>query len=303
MYGFDFIELEDGGYLMTFTGCDESYEDDTFFIKYNSDGSEAWRTKFGGSGDKSDDYLERAIQASDGNIYGFLWCESTDLGVTNNGSHDIIVIKVDESNGQLVNIASYGGSGRDELIDAIEVDDGFVVLGVTYSKNLGFGVHSDGTAILLKFTKDLNLEWVKSEPSNTQSLYSSLLKLDNNSFLIGGSIGTNALLRKVNNIGETLWENILDLGSKKYAFYNESIDYLNLNNNNILGVGRIYPNDLIEVNGPKGYWDVFIFKYNMNGELLNIKFLGGNDAKNINNVTFGKNGDIIIDISSRSSDI
>ena len=132
---------------MTFTGCDESYEDDTFFIKYNSDGSEAWRTKFGGSGDKSDDYLERAIQASDGNIYGFLWCESTDLGVTNNGSHDIIVIKVDESNGQLVNIASYGGSGRDELIDAIEVDDGFVVLGVTYSKNLGFGVHSDGTAI------------------------------------------------------------------------------------------------------------------------------------------------------------
>ena len=169
VYGFDFIELKDGGYLMTFTGCNESYEDDAFFIKYNSDGSEAWRTKFGGSGDKSDDYLKRTIQASDGNIYGFLWSESTDLGITNNGSYDIIIIKIDESTGQLLNIVSYGGSGAEEVIDAVEVDDGFIIVGATRSKNLGFGVHNDGTAILLKFTKDLDLKWIKSEAGN-QSL-------------------------------------------------------------------------------------------------------------------------------------
>lgn len=128
----DIIKTEDGNYVVTghtFSADTDvsknNGESDVWMIKIDDSGNLLWETTLGGS---QFDAAENVSLAKDGGFIISGNSKSADVDVTENeGENDIWVIKTD-ADGTLIWQDSYGGTGLDFGFDALQSNDGGIVL-------------------------------------------------------------------------------------------------------------------------------------------------------------------------------
>ncbi len=125
-----------GGYFVAATQERGSlYHDDIVLIRTSILGDSLWAKYYGGS---KDDWICGVFPTIDGNYYLVGTAASTDGDITYNpypGFANLWIIKIDSSGNKLWDKV-YGGSNKDEAMNAVVTSDGgLVVLSGTYSYN------------------------------------------------------------------------------------------------------------------------------------------------------------------------
>ncbi len=189
-----------GGYVVVGSSLstDSSGDDtDSAIIKYNKDGTIAWSHSTGGSAHES--YIS-VIEVSDGYVVvGSSW--STDAPEWGNkGRSDAIIVKYNED-GKIVWSHSAGGKYSDDYNSIVEVSDGYVVVGGSWSKNApewGSNGRSSSDAIIVKYNKDGTIAWSHNAGGSAHETYKSVIAVPDGYVAIGDS----------DSIDASEWENI-----------------------------------------------------------------------------------------------
>lgn len=128
--GYSVEQTNDGGFIITGYTCSYgSGERDVWLIKTDANGSEEWNKTFGGS-DSDEGFSVQ--QTDDG---GFIITGYTySYGV---GANDVWLIKTDTNGNEEWN-KTFGGGSSDEGNSVVQIaDDGFIIIGRTYSYGAG----------------------------------------------------------------------------------------------------------------------------------------------------------------------
>jgi len=172
--GHDILALEDGGMIVL--GVTHSQGDD--------DG-DIWILEFDSDGNSVDTLLISMV----GRQVGYSFVE-TDLheyvigGITsssNSGVTDAFIIKVDEL-GEVVWKFSYGGIYNDMGSAIIYSDGGWVLVGQTYSYDVG-----GGDILLLKVNDFGELEWTETIGGSSQDFAYDIKLAQDGGYIISGS--------------------------------------------------------------------------------------------------------------------
>ena len=141
---------------------------DFWIVKLSTAGNLLWQKPFGGSGEE----IAKSIQlTTDGGYIAAGYTQSTDGDVTgNHGNADFWVVKTD-SDGNLQWQKTYGGTGNEKAEQIQKTSDGgYVLTGVTTSKNNG-DITGDpsiqGLDWVVKIDNAGNIQWQKLYGGNT----------------------------------------------------------------------------------------------------------------------------------------
>jgi len=146
------LETEDGylagGYTFSYGGL---YNEDFWLIKVDRNGNEIWNKTYG----TKDGVLGGITKAKDG---GYLIVGSVP-GFKNNVDivDDVLLLKIDE-NGDMIWYKSFGGNNTEAGDCIIEIDDGYLISGVTVS----YATYGVSDAWLIKIDEKA----IINEPSN-----------------------------------------------------------------------------------------------------------------------------------------
>ncbi len=254
-----------------------------FLVCYSQQASNIiWERTYGGSGAESTTSLK---QTSDKGFVMVGTTDSNDGDITNHHSHgDMWVVKTDSSNAIQWQIC-VGGTGDDDGSDIIETSDsGFIVVGGTGTFNNGdvFGLHgaTASDAFVVKLNKYGVIDWTKCYGGSGYDGASSIKRLNDSSFIIGGTSSINngdvlsnqgssdAWLFCIDSIGNFKWGKSFG-GSK-----GETLGDLAVINNEIIVVGSTVSNDL-GFPANHGYWDIMVASFSNLGILKWVKCFGG----------------------------
>ena len=156
---------------------------DGFVVKYNADHTEAWRGYVGGTGD---DYFSSVAQLADGSYVAVGFAKSLDGDMSEIAKHtkatayDGLIAKFDSASAAdsaiaASKVAAFGGTGNDYFQDvAATADGGFVAVGRAASNDGDLagkrdGAESSASALVVKFDKDLNQQWVTVVDASSKS--------------------------------------------------------------------------------------------------------------------------------------
>lgn len=164
---------------------------DFLIVKYDADGNEVWAKTFGGN---KTDYFSSIVEDSKGDLIAVGYSESTDLGVTNMGKRDAIIMKLD-SNGNQKWIKSYGGSLHDALYSIAPTKSGdFIIAGASYSTNWDILNNNGGNeAFLLKINGDGEIIFLSSYGGSGNDSFSYVMEASNGDFVGFGYIASTDL--------------------------------------------------------------------------------------------------------------
>ncbi len=192
--GWSVNETDDGGYIVT--GYTKSYgagAKDLWLIKTDSAGNKQWDKTFGGS---MDDVGMSVIQVADG---GYVMAGRT--ASYGSGKDDIWLLKTDFKGRELWN-RTFGGAEDDVGFQALELHDGYAVVGRTQSGREG------KRAILIKTDLLGGKQWETAYLKGSTGI--SLQSTSDGGFIISGSIdsagtGKDAFLIKTDSSGREEW--------------------------------------------------------------------------------------------------
>ena len=249
---------------------------------------------FGGSGN---DVFNSVIETSDKGIVAVGYSLSTNAGFVNKGGYDAIIVKYDrEGNQQWVK--NFGGSGADYFKSVVETSDkGIVAVGYSLSTNAGFVNKGGYDAIIVKYDREGNQQWVKNfGGSGADSFYSVIETSDGGIVTVGSSASTNAgfsnkgnadaIVVKYDKDGNQLW--VKNFGGSGNDVFNSIIE--------------ISDGELVIVGGSnstnagftgRGSFDGIITKYDGDGNQLWIKNFGGSGNDEFYSVIETSDGGII----------
>lgn len=163
--------LLDGGFVAAGTIAEEKTPSnehakgkaDAVLARYDIEGNELWRSYV--EGEKAD-LFNSVTETDDGGFLAVGATQSTqyDLEGKARGGKDGLLAKFD-GEGNLVKMATFGGSDKDELTRVTPaLDGGFVAVGYTNSTDGDIAQtgksEKDADAVIAKFDDDLNLVWV-----------------------------------------------------------------------------------------------------------------------------------------------
>jgi len=313
-----FTSTSDGGYLIAGVSYSPSLSSNFsdkgnfWIVKTNAEGNLLWQKSYGGSGFDS---ANQIIQANDGGYLiggiSFSTDDNEDLDTYGNG--DFRLIKIDEQ-GAILWQKIFGGSRSETLTDLLQVEDGYILAGNTFSRD-GDLIYSNGQsdAWILKINNTGDIQWSQVYGGIANDEVNSIAPTYDGGFVATGKKGTIDLnaagiqpdydedlwVFKIDASGNTLWSK--ELGGSKFDFGNDVIQLLD---GNILVAGNTFSNDQ-DVQGHKGRQDAWLIQFSNEGELQWKKIYGGsgndeataifqlpNGAINIAGNSDSKNGDI-----------
>jgi len=257
-YGSTCIQTSDGGYIAA--GTTDSYGAggyDIYIVKTNEYGDTLWTKAYGGTGDEVSSDI---IHSSDGG-YAI-------IGRTNSfgeGSNDCYLIKINQS-GDTIWTKTYGGTGNENAYRIVQTaDNGYIITGNSES----YGPVT-GSIYIIKINTLGDSLWMRiyyKQDVNTG--YDIIQTLDDN-FLIGVTLSNTVsthdfMLLKINPIGDTLWTRVYDKGGDDWLS-----SVVELSNGDIVVSGKT---NSIGYGGD----DVFLSRYNSNGNEIWFKTFGGSD--------------------------
>lgn len=97
-----------------------------------------------------------------------------------------LIIKCDKDGNELWH-NSLVGSGRNSFTSVLEMSDGgYIAVGKSSSTNIGFNNKGSYDAIIVKYDKDGNQEWIKNYGGNNQDSFSDIIKTFDGGFIAVG---------------------------------------------------------------------------------------------------------------------
>ncbi len=214
---------------------------DAIIVKYDTDGNAVWKKSFGGSGYAS---FSGIAVTSDGYVaIGYSYSGSFETGDlkdnVGNGYEDAVIVKYD-IDGNVVWKKNFGGGREDYFQGVTAVNDGYIVVGYSYSNGFGRGDWKDSVgngeadAIIVKYDTGGNVEWKKNFGGIGNDCFESVAAIQDgyvavgrsyeNSFGTGdwmGEVGNgywDAVIVKYDTDGNVKWKNKYG-GSESEGFY------------------------------------------------------------------------------------
>ncbi|HNS11887.1 MAG TPA: T9SS type A sorting domain-containing protein [Bacteroidia bacterium] len=201
---YDIISTNDGNYMfcgssnsidhdLIFAQVPSSISSDIWVLKFDSLGNMLWNRAYGGT---NADYGHSIVQTLDGG-YAFLGVtESSDIHFNGSGFHgfmDFVLGKI-SSSGDFLWAKCYGGSDIDEGFALQQTpDSGFIMVGKTKSIDGQVSSNHDsifGDIWVVKTDKLGNLEWEKCLGGIFWDEGSSVIVLEDSTYLISGTVGS-----------------------------------------------------------------------------------------------------------------
>jgi len=286
---------------------------DYWLLKFDANLELQWSKTYGGS---LDDRGSALIATSDGGFLLLGKSNSTDKNVsTNYGLDDFWVCKVDNQ-GEIEWEKSYGYSGNDSGITAIETSDNhFIVSGVLDVSasggqgNLGRNKarHAGGDYWVIKIDPTGHLIWSRYFGGSFTDTPTGIVETDSQDFIIVGTsdsidsdISNNKgsydfWVVKIDANGGMIWE-------KSYGGteIDQAQDVIKTQQGNFLIVGDTRSNNL-DVSQNYGGADTWALTIDENGTLLNQQVFGGSNFDVAKAALTDSSGKTIIVGNSRSS--
>ena len=236
---------------------------------------------FGGS--LTEDFRS-VIETKDNGFIAVGYSESTDIGFENKGNGDAIIVKYSK-NGVQEWVNGFGGSKWDSFNSVVETQDGgFIAVGESVSTDAGFNNNSRAgypDAILVKYDKDGNQEWIKSFGGANADYFNCIIETSNEKFIaIGESYSTDAgfqnkgyydsFIIQYDKDGNQEW--ITSFGGSNWDCFNSLI---RTQDGGFVIAGFSHSTDAGFEN--RGGCDIVIVKYDRNGNQEWIKNFGGSN--------------------------
>ena len=299
----------DGGFvvagytLSTDMGFEHKGGYDSFIIKYNKYGEQEWMKNFGGS---NMDCVYDIIETSDKGIIVVGESSSTDLDLIPLSSRDAIMIKYNKE-GELLWVKNFGGAGIDCFNAIAEGRNGeLIIVGYSTSSDLDFINKGGYDSIILKYTKDGELEWVKNFGGSSVDYFNDVIVTSSNEYIVAGESssknapfenkgGCDGVITKYNKNGELIWVN--SFGGSLNDFFNSVVETLD---DKLIVVGQMSSSDSGLINN--GSADVVIIQYNQDGQQEWIKSFGGTGNEDCDKILQDKDGGFIIVGYTNSTD-
>jgi hypothetical protein len=272
---------------------------DIIVTKASEIGTIEWVKTFGGSGN---DICNSIINTLDGGYLLSGYSNSSDGDLSKNlGRTDVWLVKI-SSNGIIQWQKSYGGTFEDEARSAVQAKDGgYVIIGTTFSRN-GDIVENKGQSDIwvLKIDTLGSLIWQKTYGGNNLDQGNAIVSLQDNSFIIGGSVlsangdvtnkksGQDAWVVKINATGVIQWQKAI--GGNADEYINSIIE---ANDGSIFFTGGTTSNDG-DISGNKGSLDVLVVKLNSSGNLVWQKCFGGSLSDAGNSIVLLNDGSAVV---------
>lgn len=210
------VDKETGDVFISGADVQPTLEDDTFIIKFDTDGNQQWMTETGIPGFLSFDESYGLTVAEDGSVYATGWTSGS-LDGSNAGLYDNWLAKYDNATGDIQSITQYGTSDY-EWSWGIQTDSAENVYTAGWTLgDLGSANAGSFDAYLNKFDDQGNLLWTEqfgtAEDDEAFDLY--IDKHDNifvagytNGNLAGKNAGSfDVWVAKYNQDGDRLWIN------------------------------------------------------------------------------------------------
>lgn len=269
---------------------------DYLVAKLDKEGKTKWIKLYGGTGN---DIASKVIPTSDNGllVVGTTNSVNGDTG-GNIGTWDSWLLKLD-GQGNILASKTFGGLDRDKAVDAVELEDGYLIANVTYSLegNIPYN-HGSSDIWIFKVTKDFKEITVNKACGGTdQDEIAKLLPTrDGNFLLVGyttsvdGDVQKNegywdVLIAKVNPAGEILW--IKTLGGQ-----DEDIAYsaAEFEDGGFIVVGYT----VSKLDGTKGAADAWLIDIDNEGNLRWSKTYGGSLSDYAYDVFIDEDGSVIV---------
>ena len=302
------IETQDGYVVVGYTessdieGLTNKGDSDAIIIKYDKNGNIIWQKNYGGS---DSDHFNSIIETQDGYIV-IGESDSTSIeGLTNKGDSDAIIVKYDK-NGNIMWQNNYGGNDYDNFKSIIETQDGYVVVGRTFSNDIeGLTYPLNYEAIIIKYDKNGNIIWQRGYEGNVDS-FISIIETQDGYVVVGGTLSSyiegsdftgddNAIIIKYDKNGNILWQKIY--GGK---YYDNFVSIIETQDGYVV-VGETESTD-IEGLTYKGVHDAIIIKYDKNGNIVWQRNWGGKYYDNFESIIETQDGYVVVG-ETRSTDI
>ena len=281
------IETEDGNFILFGNSISTDIEGlpnkgtrDMIILKYDKNGNMLWQKSWGGN---KSEVSNNVIETEDGNFILFGDSESTDIeGLPNKGSNDIIIFKYDKD-GNMLWQKSWGGNKIDVSNNAIETEDGSIILfGYSYSIDIeGLPNKGSNDAIIIKYDKDGNMLWQKSWGGSDRDYLINVLETEDGNFILFGRSSStdieglpnkgsrDMIILKYDKNGNMLWQK--SWGGNKSEVSNNVIE---TEDGNFILFGNSSSTD-IEGLPNKGLQDIILVKYSIEYDLGNVETENG----------------------------
>ena len=295
-----------GGASLTSSG-----ERDIFIGKYDSSGNLIWVKQAGGSGDDegssitTDNANNVLVTGSFVDITAF-----ENNAMTSNGSSDIFIAKYDSS-GNLLWVKQAGGPSFDRGYSVTtDNSDNFYVTGY-FKGTAAFGdtsitTYGDRDVFIAKYDSSGNLLWIKQGGGSYWDYgYSLTTDYLNNVYITGSffesavfdgtsltSAGHNDIfIAKYDSSGNLIW--VKQAGGTSY---DRGKSIIADNSGNIYLTGHFKTNTTFENTffSAYGQYDIFIARYDSNGNLIWVKQAGGDDYDEGCSITRGNDNSIYV---------
>ena len=279
---------------------------DIFVSKRNANGSNAWTRTFGGTG--ADEAYAVDVDA-EGSVYvaGYVFSGSIDFDPDNaatdsyrvsKGATDAYVVKLDAL-GNFVWVHYFGGSSSDYARDLV-VDSGNVYITGSFYSNVDFGggnflsSKGNGDVFVLQLTKAGDFGWARTFGNRSSDSGASIAVNSAGSIFVAGSVvgtvdfdplGTgdiqttytsyfmDSFLSKINPDGGYAWTRLVGGASQDYGS-SVATDGLSVYLSGIFKETSYFGPGLDSRTSAGGY-DVFVSKFNSEGDYSWTKALGG----------------------------
>ena len=249
-------------------------------VKYDPDGNVEWQNGLGSL--NSENSFNSVTATSDGFIAA---------GYSND---DAVLVKYDNSGNQ-VWVKKFGGSDSDIYNAVIATNDGYIVAGETSSEDgdvTGLG-NRDRTGLIVKYDVNGKIVWKKAYDSRYSSSYNAITVTDDG-YVVTGMDWYDALIVKYDMNGSVVWKKTFG-GSGTDGF-----NAVTATSGGFLAAGASFSDDkdLDHLNNDGE--DALMVQYDLDGNVVWKKTIGGTNYDMFNGVTTNEQG--IIAVGSASSD-
>ncbi len=286
----------------------ESMSADTYIInaimaKYDNDGNILWEKTYVGA---PEDTFNNVIRVSDGYlVVGYSYSADGELNDYINEKYGLVMkFNFDD---ELVWKLNYGGSGGEGFSDAIQLIDGYILVGASSSTDGDLvDVNNKGMsdAIIVKTDLSGNPLWTKNFGGNGRDEFSSILVVNDGYIFTGRSNSTDgdmtglnkgdydAIILKYDLDFNLVWNK--SYGGSESDYYNKVISV----SDGYIAFGTSRSTDG-DVNGiAKGGPDGIIVKYDSAGNILSNSNYGGTGFDSINSAISVGNGYVFAGFSA-----
>lgn len=192
-----------------------------------------------------------------------------------------LIVKYD-SMGNVLFESDFQVLGNSKFTSIISIDDGYLVTGQSIYKNMTLGFSDKGGAFLIKYTKDLEIEWKVNYGSSKSAIYNSVLVHDDNIYVVGKDLDRVGIISMYDEDGE-------HIKTTKYK-YTDSLGFTDIKriDNRLFVVGaKVNGNDTSNT-------DALIVKYNLKCDFRDEVIYTKDSLERFNRIDVDEDDNVIV---------